>query len=177
MVWFATRVMIFNGNQFLSSLANFKPTTWSLLSRLSPIATRFELQKKNAVCVPLDTSDFDELLALIEMLPFAGIQLAPTLIDLCETRLAQSGSTQMPSIFQNLSWWDETHQIEKNWIRTKSGIWGKIPKEIYEKEPDQEGGLNCSHCLGFQVFCLVRFWQDRILGWMPFQGKSCENCS
>lgn len=70
---------------------------------LESINCKLKIQNKNAVCVPLDTSNFDEILDLIKMLPFAGIQLTPPLIKHFKTRLAQSGSTHLPSIFQELS--------------------------------------------------------------------------
>ena len=50
-------------------------------SLLKTINHKFQSQKKNAICIPLETGDFDELQRLIKGYSFAGIQLLPPLKD------------------------------------------------------------------------------------------------
>ena len=59
------------------------------------------MQNHNAVCVPLETDDLDELMAITEKIFFAGIQLASPLKELYEKQLAQSKPLPSPSLFQD----------------------------------------------------------------------------
>ena len=60
------------------------------------------MQNYNAVCVPLETDDLDELMAITEKISFAGIQLAPPLKEHYEKQLAQSKLLPTNSLFQDL---------------------------------------------------------------------------
>ena len=71
-------------------------------SLIKTINQRFQSQKKNAVCIPLETKDFDELLRLVKGYSFAGIQLLPPLKDQLEQTFLKKLSLD-PSIFQVLS--------------------------------------------------------------------------
>ena len=69
--------------------------------QLESMNRKLKMQNHNAVCVPLETDDLDELMAITEKISFAGIQLASPLKELYEKQLAQSKPLPTPSLFQD----------------------------------------------------------------------------
>ena len=69
--------------------------------QLESMNRKLKMQNHNAVCVPLETDDLDELMAITEKISFAGIQLASPLKELYEHQLAQSKPLPTPSLFQD----------------------------------------------------------------------------
>jgi len=72
-------------------------------SLLKTINHKFQSQKKNAICIPLETGDFDELQRLVRGYSFSGIQLLSPLKDQFEEQTFQKKFSLDPSIFQVLS--------------------------------------------------------------------------
>ena len=69
--------------------------------QLESMNRKLKMQNHNAVCVPLETDDLDELMAITEKISFAGIQLASPLKELYEKQLAQSIPIPTHSLFQD----------------------------------------------------------------------------
>jgi hypothetical protein len=94
------RVPILNQDSEIYALAGEKVQESSLLKTIN---LKFQSQKKNAVCIPLETEDFGELIRLVREYSFAGIQLLPSLKDDFEVQTFQQNFFLDPSIFQVLS--------------------------------------------------------------------------
>ena len=70
---------------------------------LKTINAKFQKQQENAVCIPLETKDIDELIGVIENNRFAGVQLVPPLEEQFKKQGTHQESSVAPSLFQVLS--------------------------------------------------------------------------
>ena len=70
---------------------------------LKTINAKFQKQQENAVCIPLETKDIDELIGVIENNRFAGVQLVPPLEEQFKKKGSHQESSVARSLFQVLS--------------------------------------------------------------------------